>query len=215
VTAWGMQVFTVPPDWNGYEPQSRRQCVRPEQEVYVPLSGAAILVADGSEFELPSRCTTSQAERVFGVFAPEQSNEDAVGVSDRKTRQVLRLHPLHGLVDPEARPHRSRPGHHRLLHGSITVSCKGGATEPAEDDAPLVDDEAGIPAGVADAFGDFAEPLAEAAGWDIRTRVRADAGGAVAAAFDREPERPPVGLAGDIVVDGLETEAFEPRRGSW
>src|SRR6266404_3883907 len=54
VTAWGMQVFTLPPDWDGYPNHNHgSDAFDPNQEeVYIPLSGAATLVADGSEFEL-------------------------------------------------------------------------------------------------------------------------------------------------------------------
>src|SRR6059036_1775099 len=54
VTAWGMQVFTLPPDWDGYPNHNHSSdAFDPNQEeVYIPLSGAATLVADGSEFEL-------------------------------------------------------------------------------------------------------------------------------------------------------------------
>src|SRR5437868_1200362 len=54
VTAWGMQVFTLPPDWDGYPNHNHSSdAFDPNQEeVYIPLSGAASLVADGSEFEL-------------------------------------------------------------------------------------------------------------------------------------------------------------------
>src|SRR5947207_3220938 len=54
VTAWGMQVFTLPPDWHGYPNHNHgSDAFDPNQEeVYIPLSGAATLVAGGSEFEL-------------------------------------------------------------------------------------------------------------------------------------------------------------------
>ena len=54
VTAWGMQVFTLPPDWDGYPNHNHgSEAFDPNQEeVYIPLSGAATLVADDSEFEL-------------------------------------------------------------------------------------------------------------------------------------------------------------------
>jgi Sigma-70 region 2 len=54
VTAWGMQVFTLPPEWDGYPNHNHSdEAFDPNQEeVYIPLSGAATLVADGSEFEL-------------------------------------------------------------------------------------------------------------------------------------------------------------------
>ena len=54
VTAWGMQVLTLPPHWDGYPNHNHSaDAFDPNQEeVYIPLSGAAILIADGSEFEL-------------------------------------------------------------------------------------------------------------------------------------------------------------------
>ena len=54
VTAGGMQVFTLPPDWDGYPDHDHgSDALDPNQEeVYIPLSGAATLVADGSAFEL-------------------------------------------------------------------------------------------------------------------------------------------------------------------
>src|SRR5260370_41807411 len=54
VTAWGMQVFTLPPNWDGYPNHNHgSDAFDPNQEeVYIPLSGAATLVADGGEVEL-------------------------------------------------------------------------------------------------------------------------------------------------------------------
>jgi len=54
VTAWGMQVFTLPADWGGYPNHNHAaDAFDPNQEeVYIPLSGGGTLVADGSEFEL-------------------------------------------------------------------------------------------------------------------------------------------------------------------
>ena len=55
VTAWGMQVFTLPPDWDGYPNHNHSaDAFDPDQEeeVYIPLSGDATLVADDAEFEL-------------------------------------------------------------------------------------------------------------------------------------------------------------------
>ena len=122
---------------------------------------------------------------------------------------------MDGFVEPKPRAYRARPGRHSLLDGRVAVARESGAAEPAKNDAPLVDNEAGIPTAVADTLTDLAQPVAEVAGGDVGARVRADAGGTVAAAFDRESERAPVGLTGDVVVDSFETEAFEPRRGSW
>jgi hypothetical protein len=55
VTAWGMQVFTLPPDWDGYPEHTHgAEAFDPNQEeVYIPLEGSAVLVADGARFDLP------------------------------------------------------------------------------------------------------------------------------------------------------------------
>jgi hypothetical protein len=54
VTGWGMQVFTLPPDWDGYPNHHHgADAFDPNQEeVYIPLSGSATLVADDREFQL-------------------------------------------------------------------------------------------------------------------------------------------------------------------
>jgi len=54
VTAWGMQVLTLPPDWDGYPGHNHAvDAYDPNQEeVYIPLEGSATLVADGQEYEL-------------------------------------------------------------------------------------------------------------------------------------------------------------------
>jgi mannose-6-phosphate isomerase-like protein (cupin superfamily) len=54
VTAWGMQVLTLPPDWDGYpEHNHDAEAFDPNQEeVYIPIDGSATLVADGERFEL-------------------------------------------------------------------------------------------------------------------------------------------------------------------
>jgi hypothetical protein len=54
VTAWGMQVLTLPPSWDGYPLHNHDAgAFDPNQEeVYVPLEGGATLVADGEEYAL-------------------------------------------------------------------------------------------------------------------------------------------------------------------
>jgi mannose-6-phosphate isomerase-like protein (cupin superfamily) len=54
VTSFGMQVFTLPPNWAGYPNHDHGQrAVDPDQEeVYIPLEGSATLVADADRFEL-------------------------------------------------------------------------------------------------------------------------------------------------------------------
>jgi mannose-6-phosphate isomerase-like protein (cupin superfamily) len=54
VTAWGMQVMTLPPAWDGYPDHAHGADTEEARqgEVYVPLSGSGTLVADGEAFEL-------------------------------------------------------------------------------------------------------------------------------------------------------------------
>lgn len=54
VTAWGMQVLTLPANWDGYpEHDHGTDAFDPNQEeVYIPLAGSAKLVADDAEYLL-------------------------------------------------------------------------------------------------------------------------------------------------------------------
>ena len=54
VTAWGMQVLTLPPEWDGYPMHNHDAGAfdANQEEVYIPLAGSARLVADGREYEL-------------------------------------------------------------------------------------------------------------------------------------------------------------------
>jgi len=54
VTSVGMQVFTLPPNWDGYPNHDHGEmAIDPNQEeVYIPVEGSAQLVADGERFEL-------------------------------------------------------------------------------------------------------------------------------------------------------------------
>jgi mannose-6-phosphate isomerase-like protein (cupin superfamily) len=54
VTAWGMQVLTLPPAWDGYPEHTHgTDAFDPDQEeVYIPLRGKATLVAGEEHFEL-------------------------------------------------------------------------------------------------------------------------------------------------------------------
>jgi len=54
VSAWGMQVMTLPPNWDGY-PDHRHDATTAEagqEEVYVPLAGSGVLLAGDQRFEL-------------------------------------------------------------------------------------------------------------------------------------------------------------------
>jgi hypothetical protein len=54
VTAFGMQVFSLPPNWGGYPNHNHDATVGDpnQEEVYVPLEGSGTLDADGERFEL-------------------------------------------------------------------------------------------------------------------------------------------------------------------
>jgi hypothetical protein len=54
VTAWGMQVMTLPPSWDGYPDHAHDEGTEEagQEEVYIPLSGSATLLAGDASFEL-------------------------------------------------------------------------------------------------------------------------------------------------------------------
>jgi hypothetical protein len=54
VSSWGMQVLTLPANWDGYPDHNHdADAFDPNQEeVYIPLSGSATLVAGDRRFEL-------------------------------------------------------------------------------------------------------------------------------------------------------------------
>lgn len=54
VTAWGMQVLTLPPEWDAYPLHNHdATAFDPNQEeVYIPLAGSATLTAGDERFEL-------------------------------------------------------------------------------------------------------------------------------------------------------------------
>jgi hypothetical protein len=51
VTAWGMQVLTLPPDWDGYPMHTHdAEAFDPNQEeVYIPVEGSATLLTENGE----------------------------------------------------------------------------------------------------------------------------------------------------------------------
>jgi dihydrofolate reductase len=69
-----MQIFTLPPDWDGYPNHNHGpSAFDPNQEeVYIPLAGSATLVADGSEFELlpgtMARVGPDQLRRILNLM---------------------------------------------------------------------------------------------------------------------------------------------------
>ena len=83
VTAWGMQVFTLPPNWDGYPNHNHdSDAFDPNQEeVYIPLAGAGTLIAGGSEYDLEpgtmARVGPAQLRRI--VPGPEGIRFVAIG----------------------------------------------------------------------------------------------------------------------------------------
>ena len=54
VSAWGMQVFTLPPDWDGYPEHNHDEAAFDpnQEEVYIPVTGSATLLAGEESFDL-------------------------------------------------------------------------------------------------------------------------------------------------------------------
>ena len=54
VTAWGMQVMNLPPDWDGYPNHAHGVGVEDanQEEVYIPLAGSATLVTGDQRHDL-------------------------------------------------------------------------------------------------------------------------------------------------------------------
>jgi hypothetical protein len=54
VTAWGMQLMTLPPHWDGYPDHAHGSATEEagQEEVYVPIAGSAVLSASGEHLEL-------------------------------------------------------------------------------------------------------------------------------------------------------------------
>jgi mannose-6-phosphate isomerase-like protein (cupin superfamily) len=54
VTSFGMQVMTLPPEWDGYPEHHHDTTVADanQEEVYIPLEGSATLFAGDQRFEL-------------------------------------------------------------------------------------------------------------------------------------------------------------------
>ena len=54
VTGWGMQLLTLPANWDGYPNHRHDAGVEDanQEEVYIPIAGSGVLHADGQAFEL-------------------------------------------------------------------------------------------------------------------------------------------------------------------
>jgi mannose-6-phosphate isomerase-like protein (cupin superfamily) len=51
VTGWGMQVFSLPPKWDGY-PRHDHAAEPRQEEVYIPIAGSATLEAGEERIDL-------------------------------------------------------------------------------------------------------------------------------------------------------------------
>src|SRR5918992_2189923 len=162
-----------------------------------------------------SRLAPELSEGRFRLAQGEQPDQPAIRCRDGQIRQLLALHPVHHRFEPCAGPDRARPKRHRLLGGDVFSAADRSPSDPAENDPPLVDDEAGVPAARIELFADCLEAIARAAGRNIRPDMGSRARLAPVLALERQSGAPPVGLAGDVVVHVLEPDALEPRRGSW
>jgi hypothetical protein len=54
VSSFGMQIMSLPPNWDGYPNHSHGpdSTDAGQEEVYVPIRGGGVLVADGDSYEL-------------------------------------------------------------------------------------------------------------------------------------------------------------------
>lgn len=83
VTAWGMQVYELPPDWDGYPDHAHDDGTEEagQEEVYIPLAGSATLVAGDERFDLRpgtmARVAPAQRRRILP--GPEGFRYVAIG----------------------------------------------------------------------------------------------------------------------------------------
>jgi hypothetical protein len=130
-------------------------------------------------------------------------------------RLVSPLHPFHDLAEAGAGADRARAERHRLLGRDVLSAENRAPPEPAENDAAFIDDEAGVPAALFQALAHFPQPVLRMAGGNVGPEVGARPCLAALRPLERESGASPIGLSGDVVVDLLEADALEPRRGSW
>jgi hypothetical protein len=134
VTAWGMQVFNLPPDWDGYPNHNHSSdAFDPNQEeVYIPLTGSATLVADGDEFELrpetrrasgPSSCAgSSPVRRGSGSWrsaAPRVPSHRERGRSSAPIPPTRRLSSVARAMEEQAFAHLIEP-HRRATPAAVS-----------------------------------------------------------------------------------------------
>jgi hypothetical protein len=72
VTSWGMQVLTLPANWDGYPNHNHDANAQDpnQEEVYIPLEGSALLEADGQSFDLRPGMMARVGPRQFRRIVP-------------------------------------------------------------------------------------------------------------------------------------------------
>jgi hypothetical protein len=118
-------------------------------------------------------------------------------------------------MEPSAGSDRARTERHGFLGRNVRAFANDLPSESAEDNATVVDDEAGVPVAPFEPLADVLKTGVQAARGNVCLQVSACTRFASVQAFERQPVATPVGFAGGVVVDVLEAEALEPRRGSW
>jgi hypothetical protein len=83
VTGWGMQVYDLPANWDGYPYHAHGEGTEEagQEEVYIPLAGSATLVADDERFDLRpgTMARVAPAQRRQIVPGPEGIRFVAIG----------------------------------------------------------------------------------------------------------------------------------------
>jgi hypothetical protein len=138
----------------------------------------------------PSSCIDGTVERGLGVGASEESEEAAVWGRDGKVRQVLASHPLDHVFQAGARADGARAGCHRLLGRDVLSVADRAAPDPAEHDAHLVEDEAGVAARLVEALARILQAIVGPAARDVAADMGADARLASLRACEGVPKLP-------------------------
>src|SRR6185312_7812201 len=110
---------------------------------------------------------------------------------------------------------RGRAGLHYILDTRVGVAVAFAAREPAENYAPLADDDRERVARVRDALVHSVDRVGQRTGDDVIADQRTDRRDFGVLALNWQPVREPVSLPRLVVVDLGEAERFEPARGSW
>jgi hypothetical protein len=118
-------------------------------------------------------------------------------------------------MEPSAGSDRAWTERHGFLGRNVRAFANDLPSESAEDNATVVDDKAGVPVAPFEPLADVLKTGVQAARGNVCLQVSACTRFASVQAFERQPVATPVGFAGGVVIDLLEAEALEPRRGSW